>query len=97
MTSNCSGLETSCIQQLSTIISLYLIPGYLVETSRQDSKNNPSASFMMLALCTATLDDSRDDLVFEARVLAFGVLSDHHNINILMPCGQPRQFEAIDE
>ena len=53
MTSNCSGFATSCMQQLSTIISLYLIPGYLVATSRQDSKNRPSASFMMFALCTA--------------------------------------------
>lgn len=53
MTSNCSGFETSCMQQLSTIISLYLIPGYFVATSRQDSKNRPSASFIMFALCTA--------------------------------------------
>lgn len=53
MTSNCSGLETSCMQQLSTMISLYLIPGYLVATSRHDSKNKPSASFIMLALWTA--------------------------------------------
>lgn len=53
ITSNCSGLDTSCMQQLSTIISLYLIPGYLLATFRQDSKKRPSASFMMLALCTA--------------------------------------------
>lgn len=53
MTSNCSGFATSCIQQLSTIISLQVMLGYFLATSRQDSKNKPSASFMMLALCTA--------------------------------------------
>ncbi|KAL5665278.1 hypothetical protein ACJX0J_025386, partial [Zea mays] len=30
----CSGFATSCIQQLSTMISLYLIPGYFFATSR---------------------------------------------------------------
>ena len=50
ITSNCSGFETSCMQQLSTMISSYLMPGYLVAISRQDSKNSPSASFMILAL-----------------------------------------------
>lgn len=53
MTSNCCGFETSCMQQLSTITSLYLIPGYRLAISRQDSKNSPSASFIMLALWTA--------------------------------------------
>ena len=53
ITSNCSGFETSCMLQLSTIISSYLIPGYLDAISRQDSKKRPSASFMMFALCTA--------------------------------------------
>lgn len=41
------------MQQLSTIISSYCISGYLTATSLQDSKNRPSASFIMLALCTA--------------------------------------------
>ncbi|KAJ0493922.1 hypothetical protein HanIR_Chr12g0591571 [Helianthus annuus] len=53
MTSNCSGLETSCMQQLSTIISLYLMLGYLLAISLHDSRNKPSASFIIFALCTA--------------------------------------------
>ncbi|KAK9013084.1 hypothetical protein V6N11_041106 [Hibiscus sabdariffa] len=39
----------------------------------------------------------KDDLVFEARVLTLSVLSNHHNINTLVPCRQARQIEAIDE
>mmetsp|Transcript_5576 Transcript_5576/g.15015 ORF Transcript_5576/g.15015 Transcript_5576/m.15015 type:complete len:265 (+) Transcript_5576:483-1277(+) len=55
ITSNCPGSRTSCMQQLSTMTSSYWISGYFSRTSRQHSKNNPSAFFMMLALCTAVI------------------------------------------
>jgi len=48
--SNCSGRVTNCMAALSTIISSYLICGYFAATSRQQRRNKPSASFMMLAL-----------------------------------------------
>ena len=52
MTSNCWGLETSCMEALSTIMSSNLIPelAYSLETSRQVLRKRPSANFMMLAL-----------------------------------------------
>mmetsp|Transcript_1027 Transcript_1027/g.3012 ORF Transcript_1027/g.3012 Transcript_1027/m.3012 type:complete len:331 (-) Transcript_1027:91-1083(-) len=53
ITSNCCGRDTNCIMQLSTMISRYSMVGYRLATSRQDSRNRPSAIFMMLALCTA--------------------------------------------
>ena len=44
---------TSCMQQLSTISSLYWISGNWAADSRQQVRNRPSLIFMMLALWTA--------------------------------------------
>ena len=52
-TSNCEGFCTSCIQRLSTRISLGVISGYSFATSLKHSKNNPSESLQILALVTA--------------------------------------------
>ena len=48
-----SGRITSCMAALSTISSLYSMCGCLAATSRQQRRNSPSASFMMLALWMA--------------------------------------------
>ncbi len=53
ITSNCSGRITSCMQQLSTIISWNSMSGYCAATSRATFRNRPEVDLMMLALCTA--------------------------------------------
>lgn len=53
ITSNYAGFLTNCIQQLSIIISSYLINGYFYATSRCAYKNKPSTNFIILALWTA--------------------------------------------
>mmetsp|Transcript_574 Transcript_574/g.1111 ORF Transcript_574/g.1111 Transcript_574/m.1111 type:complete len:230 (-) Transcript_574:13-702(-) len=53
ITSNCCGLLVICMHALSTIIPSNSIPGYFFATSAQHLRNNPSAAFMMFALCTA--------------------------------------------
>merc|ERR1711892_620886 len=50
ITSNCHGLETSCMQQLSMIMSLCSISGYSAATRLLTSRNKPSVTFMMFAL-----------------------------------------------
>ncbi|MCY1313195.1 hypothetical protein D9M70_636950 [compost metagenome] len=52
MMSNCSGRITSCMQVLSTIISLHWMSGYCAATSRATFRNKPEVLFRMLALCT---------------------------------------------
>src|SRR5256886_9164758 len=51
--SNCRGSMTICMQALSTMSSLYSMAGNFAAITRTDFKNNPSESFMMLALCMA--------------------------------------------
>lgn len=46
MTSNWCGFETSCMQQLSMIMSLCSISGYSAAILREVSKNSPSDSFL---------------------------------------------------
>merc|ERR1719490_655143 len=50
ITSNCQGLDTSCMQQLSMIMSLVVMSGYSFDTRRQTSRKRPSVTFMMFAL-----------------------------------------------
>ena len=53
MTSNCSGLITSCIAVLSTILSSdAIVPAYCSATRRATSRNSPDVAFRMLALWT---------------------------------------------
>ena len=52
MTSNCSGRITSCMQVLSTIISLHSISGNSAATSRATFRNRPEVVLRMLALWT---------------------------------------------
>ena len=51
-TSKWLGSLTSCMQALSTINSSYAMAWYFLATRRAHSRNSPSESFMMLALCT---------------------------------------------
>lgn len=43
------------------------------------------------------LNDARHNLVLQARVLAFRVLPDHHNVHILMPRRQPGMVAAMNQ
>ena len=52
MMSNCSGRITSCMQVLSTIMSLHSMSGYCAATSRATFRNRPEVVLRMLALCT---------------------------------------------
>jgi hypothetical protein len=52
-TSKRVGSRTSCIAQLSMMISSYSIVGWSRAILRAHSRNRPSVIFMMLALCTA--------------------------------------------
>ena len=53
MTSNCSGLITSCIAALSTILSSHAItPWYSFAIIRPVSRNNPDVALRMFALWT---------------------------------------------
>ena len=52
ITSNWWGLETNCMDALSTIIGSNSIVGYSLATCLHVSKNNPSPSFIMFALWT---------------------------------------------
>src|SRR5581483_8700957 len=43
------GFMTNCMQVLSTMCSPYVISGYSLDTLREQRRNRPSESFMMLA------------------------------------------------
>ena len=66
-TSNCAGLDASCMLVLSTIISSALMEGYFAATFRNSDRKRPSLIFMMFALWTAVTWSSLLFFAFKRR------------------------------
>lgn len=94
-TSNCWGRETSCMQQLSTMMSLAWMSEYSRATSRKESKKSPSVIFMMLALWTQVTVfrlslRAVSNANFAARIDPLRVMSRRHWArSVLCMCSMP--------